>query len=227
MDLRSGSLTSRTCNELRVDILRCRLRPGARIRMTELQQRFGASLSVVREALSRLSSEGLVVALDQRGFRVAELSVEDLDDLVATRRRVETLALRVAMETGDAYWEAAVSAAYAELVRQDQLGGAAYAQESSWVEAHNAFHHSLIEGCRSPWLMRLCDQLATQMQRYRYLAVDTQPHRDAPVEHKAIVQAVLSRDADRAVAVLDQHFAETARILRDAIPAPVELAAAS
>lgn len=210
------SLTSRTYAELRSDILSARLRPGDKLQINLLQQRFSASLSVIREALSRLAAENLVDAIDQRGFRVSSVSLEDLDDLIRTRRQIEGLAIRQAIEKGDALWEAEVSGAYSNLARQDQQGGDWYALDPKWVLAHEAFHQTLIAGCESPWLMRLCAQFAERTQRYRYLSVAMAPHRDGPAEHKAITQAVLSRDADMAATVLDGHFATTQKILLDA-----------
>ena len=210
------SLTSRTYGELRADILCARLRPDQKLQINTLQERFGASLSVIREALSRLAAEGLVDAIDQRGFRVAPVSLADLEDLIRTRRQIEAIAIRQAIEQGDALWEASVSGAYAELARQDQAGGDWYAIDAAWVSAHESFHRTLIAGCGSPWLIRLCNQMAERTQRYRHLSVAMAPHRDGPAEHKAIVQAVLSRDAEKAVAVLDGHFATTHRILTDA-----------
>ena len=219
------SLTSRTYGELRADILCARLRPGEKLQINLLQQRFGASLSVIREALSRLSAEGLVDAIDQRGFRVAPVSLEDLVDLSRTRRQIEAIALRQAIELGDPLWEAEVATAYAELSRQDQKAADGYALNGDWVRAHETFHETLVAGCGSPWLRRLCRQMGERTQRYRYLSVAMAPHRDGPAEHKAIMQAVLARDPDRAAEVLDVHFATTQRILTDAsghLVAPVE-----
>jgi len=212
----AGSLTRKIYQELRADIIRCRLPPGERLRIATLQDRFDTSLSAVREALSRLSSEGFVVATDQRGFCVASVSPEDLEDLVRTRRRIEAVALRQAIEIGDPEWEAAASAAYADLVRQDQRAGPEYTTDLQWVAAHERFHHCLIIGCKSYWLTSICGQLAERTQRYRYLAAAVPPNRDGPAEHRAIFNAVLARDADRAVALLDAHFAETARRLIEA-----------
>lgn len=80
----SGPKATRTgevYEALRVDILNTQIEPGSRLKIADLSNRFGASLSVVREALTRLGEQGLVVASPQRGFSVIELSVEDLDDL--------------------------------------------------------------------------------------------------------------------------------------------------
>src|ERR1700741_3192793 len=70
---------------LRAELLNGLLHPGDKLRMVELALRFSVSQSVVREALTRLSEQGLVVATPQRGFRVRELSVEDVVGLTESR----------------------------------------------------------------------------------------------------------------------------------------------
>ena len=59
---------------LRADILRCRLRPDTRLRLEELRERYGMSISPLREALMRLQSEGLVTLEENKGFRVSPVS---------------------------------------------------------------------------------------------------------------------------------------------------------
>ena len=106
------SLTSAVLAHVRAEILSCRLKPGEKVLISLLARRLGVSLSAVREALSRLAAEGLVRAEDQRGFRVTPVSIEDLRDITRTRVDLEGLALRRAIELGDARWEERVRAAH-------------------------------------------------------------------------------------------------------------------
>src|SRR6202008_3424972 len=78
---------------LRAELLNGVLCPGDKLRMVELASRFEVSQSVIREALTRLAEQGLVVATPQRGFRVRELSVEDIAGLTESRVAVESIAL--------------------------------------------------------------------------------------------------------------------------------------
>src|SRR6202021_1136455 len=89
----------------------CRFEPGEPLRIGELCKQLEASQGAVREALSRLTSEGLVEALPQRGFRVTPISAEDLRDLTAARIEIEDLCLRHAIASGDVRWEAGLVAA--------------------------------------------------------------------------------------------------------------------
>ena len=86
---------------LRAELLNGVLNPGDKLRMVELARRFAASQSVIREALTRLAEQGLVVATPQRGFRVRQLSVEDIAGLTESRVAIESIALRLAIERGD------------------------------------------------------------------------------------------------------------------------------
>ena len=77
---------------LRSELLNGVLHPGQKLKMVELTERFGVSQSVVREALTRLTEQGLLVATPQRGFRVRDLSIEDIAELTETRIQIESLA---------------------------------------------------------------------------------------------------------------------------------------
>src|SRR5882762_2291318 len=93
----AASRTQHAYDALRQELLECRFQPGQPLRIGELCKRFNVSQGAVREALSRLTSEGLVEAEPQRGFRVTPVSVEDLRDLVSARGAIEQICLRQAI----------------------------------------------------------------------------------------------------------------------------------
>src|SRR6185437_17043218 len=109
--------TEQVYDVLRSELLNGGLRPGQKLKMVELTERFGVSQSVIREALTRLTEQGLLVATPQRGFRVRDLSIEDIAELTETRVQVESLALRLAVDRGDLQWETGVLAAHHRLER--------------------------------------------------------------------------------------------------------------
>src|ERR1700709_2082797 len=117
----AASLTQRAYDLLREALLDCRFEPGEPLRIGELCKRLDASQGAVREALSRLTSEGLVEARPQRGFRVTPISAEDLRDLTTARIEIEELCLRHAIETGDVRWESRLVAAFHHLSRTPAL----------------------------------------------------------------------------------------------------------
>src|SRR5690554_4570815 len=90
---------------IRAEILDGRLAPGAKLNIKSLETRLGASLGGIREALSRLSAEGMVTAEPHRGYRVSTISAEELLDLTKTRIAIESLCLSNALLHGDVEWE--------------------------------------------------------------------------------------------------------------------------
>src|SRR5882757_7754439 len=88
------NMTQGAYEALRADLLACRIAPGSRLKIQDLCRQHAVSLGAIREALSRLTSEGLVVAEPQRGFRVAPISAEELKDLYLARIELEGLCLK-------------------------------------------------------------------------------------------------------------------------------------
>jgi DNA-binding GntR family transcriptional regulator len=210
------SLTSTAYERLRRDVLSCELRPGQRLNINELCQTTGFNLSAIREAVSKLTADGLVVADAKRGFRVAPISVPELRDLTRVRAEIENLCLRRAMALGDLAWEAGVMAAYHIMSNTERvMGERAATGNDAWWAAHASYHRALVSACDSPWLMRLRDQLFAQSERYRTLGTKIRlgNERDVEREHREITEAVLARDADRATGLMATHFELTTHIL--------------
>ena len=211
----SSSLTQAAYERLRADLLACRLRPGARLRINELCQALSVSLSAVREALSRLTAEGLVVAEPQRGFRVAPISADELRDLTEVRAQIEGMCLERAITTGDVGWESQLVAAFHRLSRTPvREPDDPQRMNEAWSVAHAAYHAALVGACDSPWLLRLRGILYAQSERYRRLSVPlAEIARDLNREHQDIMEAALARDAGRARTLLTQHLELTTRAL--------------
>jgi len=198
---------------LRDRILVGALPPLARLKIVDLAAELDISPGAVREALSQLTTDKLVEAQEQRGFRVAPISLEELDDLTQTRIQIESLALRQAIERGDDAWEADLRAAHQAMEAvASGLGGAQGALR------HARFHDALVSGCGSPSLMRVRSGLYDLAERYRAFALHGAPTR-RPVadEHAAIAAAALSRQPDVAVAAMVHHISFTARLVREAL----------
>ena len=101
----SRTLANETFEKLRADILSTSLPPGMKLRFDDLREAYKVGLSPLREALSRLAENRLVVATGQRGFRVPSVSVRDILDIAMVRKEVEGLALRLSITNGDDAWE--------------------------------------------------------------------------------------------------------------------------
>ena len=83
------TLAASALSRLRSDIIACRLMPNERLRFEALRERYGMGVSPLREALMRLEAEGLVQLEQNKGFRVSEVSHENLVDLMQTRIEIE------------------------------------------------------------------------------------------------------------------------------------------
>jgi DNA-binding GntR family transcriptional regulator len=204
--------------KLRADLLACRLVPGQRIRMNDAVDRLDVNLSAVREALSRLAAEGLVIATQQRGFRAAPVSVEDLKDLTPVRIEIEISCLRRSLRNGDLSWETRLVAAFHKVSKTPifEEGSPKRASET-FAKAHDEFHGALVAACDNSWLLRIRDTLYTQWERYRRLAVQLPDvERDLNAEHRELFNAAMERDENRMALLIADHFGKTTKILLNA-----------
>ena len=201
--------------DLRADILACRVRPGAKLQINLIAEERSISLSGVREALSRLSAEGLVVAEPQRGFRVAPVSREDLADLTRTRIDIETLCLTRSIEQGGVDWETAVVGSAHRLSRTPYwAAGNDRRLSDEWALAHHAFHEALVSANGSLHLSRFRSSLYQQSERYRRLSVPVFPEtRDVESEHRSIAEAALQHQTTRACELIRDHLLLTMKII--------------
>ncbi|HYF16542.1 MAG TPA: FCD domain-containing protein [Ramlibacter sp.] len=212
----SGTRADWVYRRLAADILSGRLAPGTKLAFHLLTDHYGVSVSTAREALQRLAGEQLVVGEGHRGFRVAPLSAAELADINGLRLLLEPRALRDSIQHGDAAWEERVLLASHRLARLQRPEDLRSVEADVWEQHHRDFHDALLSACGSPWTLQFCRTLYDRFTRYRRLLVSqyvTSPRLRAGVgaEHKSLLQAALGRDADRAVAVLVQHYGNTAR----------------
>ena len=209
----STSRTAETYETLKQSILSGTLRPRTRLRIEQLSEKLTVSAGAIREALSRLTSEGMVVAEPQRGFLVAPISKTDLRDLTAVRIDIEVKCLRRSIALGDVDWETDVVAAHHRLTKTPEHlpDGSTHPE---WPMVHASFHDALVAGCDSSWWLRLRGQLFLQAERYRRLSI---PHsrvvRDVAGEHKTLADATLARNADAAARAIEDHLRLTADLL--------------
>lgn len=204
----AATLTQTVYAQLRADILSGRMRPGEKIRAEALRKRFNTASSPVREALNRLLSEGFVALEQQKGFRVAPVSVEELEELVKTRCWIDGLAIRESIERFDLSWEEKLILALHHLSRTPR-GESGQAENAEWESRHKDFHMALIGGCGSRWIKRISEQLFDAAERYRLLSFEQVLERNELQEHRELVDACINRDADRAVRVLGHHYSQT------------------
>lgn len=206
--VQSRSITEHIYNELRADLIACRLKPGERLRTSELSTRFGVSLSGVREALSRLVSEQLVLADPQRGFRSAPMSSADLYDLTETSMGIEAMCIRSAIAAGDDDWKKRLVAARDKVLaapltsknEPDRISAA-------FAAAHQEFHEALISACSNLRTLQLRRLHNDQSERYRQLCIPLAPDlTELKSGYEEITAAAIAGDADRTIAFVTEQF---------------------
>jgi DNA-binding GntR family transcriptional regulator len=213
----ADTLASVVFRQMQSDILAGRMRPGYKLRVQELKATYGVGNSPLREALSRLTSHGLVERSEHRGFRVASASTAELLEIVETRCALEELALRESIADGDEEWEERV------LLAHHRLSRAAPPEEAvpidsgmDWEARHREFHIALLSGCSSSILIGYCADLQERTFRYRNLSsVRSYRISRANDEHSAIKDAVLARDVDKAVDLLKSHYQATGAVVKE------------
>ncbi|MFT4149792.1 MAG: GntR family transcriptional regulator [Paracoccaceae bacterium] len=200
---------------LRRDILECRLLPGSKVKMNYVCDTYGISLGAAREALSRLTSDGMTVMEAQKGFTVAEVSWEEYAQLTETRAEIEVSCLRKSIMNGDVEWESRVVAALHRLTRVQDSG---HSRDQAgptpvWVEAHTEFHRALVAACPNRLQLDLREALYTRSERYRYWSQALSlklGQRDVNKEHLELAELAQSRDIEAACAAMEGHFTRTA-----------------
>ncbi len=205
------TLQESALRQLRADIIACRLMPNERLRVEALRERYGMGISPLREALMRLEAEGLVELEQNKGFRVAEVSHENLRDLMRTRIEIESIALRWSLEKGGVEWEANLLSAFHRLSRQTKIDpDNPDALNAAWRREHAEFHAALVAACASQTMMSIRSRLFEQDERYVALSIMANaPPRDDVAEHKQLMRAALNREIDRTLDLNRLHITRT------------------
>lgn len=208
------TLVSSIADRLRFEILGGRIKPGAKLRADDLKTKFEVSLTPVREALMRLSAEGLVIAEDQRGFRVAPISLQNLKEVTELRVALECLALAHAIAAGDLEWETNIVATahrLGALTSRPSNDQAVINEE--WEEWHRKFHFALIAACNMPLLIAFCKTANDLCDRYRRIFLPFIRPIDRLNDHNRIAEATCKRDSALATRLLADHIRKTESVI--------------
>jgi GntR family carbon starvation induced transcriptional regulator len=200
---------------LREDILSGKLKPGSKLRFADLVASYEAGMSTLRESLSRLTADRLVVAEGQRGFRVSPISLNEMWDITRLRAEIESAALGEAIDAGDDAWEAEILSCLHRLIKlEDRHRKTPLLLTEEGAHLHKLFHMSLLSACPSIWRLRVIDVLYDHSERYRRLQTSYLSNMlNSSQEHREIADAVVARQKSRATALLILHLEKTAEML--------------
>lgn len=205
--------------QLKHDILTGYFQPGEKLKMTRLKERYQVGVSPLREALSQLLIEQLVVVENQRGFKVHPISREEMQDIYETRAEIEALCITQAIERGDDEWEAGIMAAAHKMKK---FGSQVDKDPQEWERRHQAFHSAIAEGCRSPALLHVRRSLYEKASRYRNLWLKKNMADDVffnanQTEHEQLIEALMNRNTESARELIRQHLLSPSRALDKSI----------
>ena len=145
------------------------------------------------------------MAAEQRGFFVAPVSKEDLIEIANLRVLLENYALEAAIQHGDVQWEGELVAAYHKLkLMENRMQSGDLSEKELWKRCDWNFHKALISACQSSNLLAIHRIVYDKYLRYQMLVL-TFRGESASCEHKDMLDAALSRDSQRARAILEQH----------------------
>tara|TARA_R110001599_G_scaffold353880_1_gene601984 strand:- start:98500 stop:99159 length:660 start_codon:yes stop_codon:yes gene_type:complete len=208
--MESKTLTDQAYRRLREDIIHGKYPPGSKLRIEFLKQTYEVGATPLREALYQLSADGFVQVQGQRGFRVADMSLEELEDITNLRVVLEGMALTESTGNSNDEWESRVVAAFHHLTKAESQDSP---DIQEWETRNREFHLALVSCCDSVWLMRFHEILYDQHKRYRNIArIDRSSRRNVHEEHTAIFNAALAKDTKALCAANEQHIRRTAEI---------------
>ncbi len=179
---------------LKNDIIRGNFQPDEKLRMSLLTSRYALGVGPLREALSQLVAERLVTVVNQKGYRVASMSEQELLDIFDARANMEAMLVSLAIARGSDEWDL----------------------------RHQAFHTAIVAGCGSYYLLQMRERLFDLAARYRFIwlrrtVLSVEMLEDKHDQHQTLTAAVLARDTARASELMRQHLLTPIPIIQQAM----------
>ena len=200
--LRTATASSRIYSELRAELVSLQRRPGEAISEAEIALSHGVSRTPVREAILKLSDEGLVEIFPQSGIFVSRIPLAALPEAIIIRKALEETTARLAAERATA---SQILALRSILERQREAENAG--NNDAFHHADEAFHATIAEIAKYPGIWKLIQQVKVHVDRYRRLTLpQTGRMTQVIAEHEAILTAIEARDPSGAGAAMARHL---------------------
>jgi GntR family carbon starvation induced transcriptional regulator len=209
-----ASLTHRAYSQLRADLIACRLPAGSRLNVAKLQKELGVSQAAAREALSRLTAEGLVTIERNAGFRAAPISRSGFRDLTTACANIEIPCLRSALAHGDLEWEGALLSTYHIASKVLDRVVAGDEDISAYVVYRQSFHEALLAPCTNQWMLWSWRLLYAQHMRYRHtFKVLLLFESELKSDYAFFIERVFARDVEAAVSACLENYEKVAQFV--------------
>ena len=194
------ALYQEVADRLRQQIYSRTLEPGSWIDEMKLAQEFGISRTPLREALKVLAVEGLVTMKLRRGAYVTEVSRDDVSQVYHLLALLESDAAATVAAHADAAQRAQLQQLHARLEKQAR-------QRDAFFATNEQFHMALLEIAGNRWALQIVTDLRKVMKLNRHHSLFKQGRlSDSLAEHRALMDAISARDAERARALMRAHF---------------------
>ncbi|GHE21632.1 GntR family transcriptional regulator [Halomonas urumqiensis] len=199
------SLAEEAYQALHQRIVRGQLAPGTTLLEPALCENLGISRTPLREALKRLSGEGLVILPRNRRARVAPIDAEELQHLFEVEAGLESMAASLAASRMTNTEIKQLEGLQQRLERLHAKG-----DRSAYFELNQRIHGLIVAGARNPVLTETHQRLLGRLERARYLALDRLGRwQESTDEHQAILDALRARDSERASQLMRDHVQHT------------------
>ena len=200
---------------LREGILKGAFPPGSVLRQEELSRRFGASRVPLRQAMTRLEVEGLLVLRPRRGYAVLSLAQSEILEIFELRAVVEEYLAGIAATTRTAEDLKGVSQA---LMQMERIAAHKPVQADKWLDANSEFHTRLLASAHRQHAGRFAAMLRDQVEPYIRVEINlTKEVRQAEHEHREMYDALRAGDGARLGQLCRQHCENTASRLITAL----------
>jgi len=197
------TVTDILVEQIRKEIIRGVYPPGSRLRLRDLADRFNVSTMPIREALQLLESEGLATSEARKGFKVTELTPNELQDIYDMRATLESMATRLAVP----HISDEIIAAMREVIGKID---AVQDDASLVVELNNDFHALIYMASGRTHLASVINMLRHRVAHYFHnYMIELGSH--AQTDHLDIIQACQDRDAERAAEIMFGHIDRAGR----------------
>lgn len=204
--------------KLQHDIISNVFAPGERLPLSVLKERYQVGASPLREALSSLTTSGLVEVEAQCGFRVPDISLTELHDIYQVREAIMNIALEMAIAQEDEEWEAELMTSHHRLARYLTTQNKIEIEE--WERRQKDFFQMLVKGSKSPWLQKIHDMMFDQAARYRMLCLRKNQFNKKLLskvteENQELVNSILAKNLKKAIRLSQQIYRDSAKSIEE------------
>jgi len=203
-----ATASSRIYSELRSELVTMRRRPGEAVSESEIALSYGVSRTPVREAILKLSDEGLLDVFPQSGIFVSRIPLAALPEAIIIRKALEETTARLAAERATTSQILQLRSILERQREADEAG-----DRAAFHRADELFHATIADVARHPGIWTLILHVKVHVDRYRQLTLPVSGRMTQVIaEHERILAAIEARDPQRAGMAMERHLD---RLLRD------------